>query len=94
MAQFALCYEYDLALAEARSDLLEEHRSWVASILDAGHLLAAGAFADGTGAVIVLEYPTLEEAGAVAVTDPFVVHGLVERSSLREWANRWGPWVR
>ena len=91
MARFLVRYSYDAALADDRAARLAEHRAWLAGLQTEGRLLAAGAFTDGTGAVIVIEAPDAPGAVATMDDDPFRTAGLVADRSVDEWNVRWGP---
>ncbi|WP_216895370.1 YciI family protein [Nocardia alni] len=91
MAKFVIRYAYDPALAETRAARLSEHRDWLAGLDARGDLLTAGAFADGTGAVLAIAAPDAEAAASTMDADPFWTGGLVADRSIDEWNVRWGP---
>jgi uncharacterized protein YciI len=91
MARLLVRYTYTAALADDRAARLAEHREWLAGLESEGRLLAAGAFTDGTGAVIVIEAPDTPRAVAAMDGDPFRVAELVADRSVEEWNVRWGP---
>ncbi len=90
MTKFALQYVYEDQFAARRSELLEAHRGWLRDIEKDGNLITAGAFSNGTGAILAFEYDTLEEAMAAADRDPFIVAGLVSDRSINPWNVTWG----
>ena len=91
MARFLVRYAYDPAFADDRVERLADHREWLAGLDAQGRLLAAGAFTDGAGAVIVIEAPDAAQAVATMDDDPFRIAKLVADRSVDEWNVRWGP---
>jgi hypothetical protein len=61
------------------------HRAYLTKLLDAGQLAYAGPFEDGTGALIVYECATREEAEALIAADPFQAAGVFHRHTLKAW---------
>ncbi|GAB3347754.1 YciI family protein [Amycolatopsis echigonensis] len=91
MAKFVIRYTYDAALADRRAARLPEHRDWLAGLDSRGELLTAGAFADGTGAVLAIAAPDAPAAKSTMDADPFWTGGLVADRAINEWNVRWGP---
>jgi uncharacterized protein len=91
MAAYVVRYDYDPASAAERAAQLGAHRSWLAALDADGRLLTAGAFADGSGAVLAISAADAGEAAAVMDGDPFRSAGLVADRSIDEWNIRWGP---
>jgi uncharacterized protein YciI len=91
MAKYVVRYAYDPALADHRAARLAEHRGWLARLDARGELLAAGAFTDGTGAVLVINAVDAARAASTMDDDPFWAAGLVTDRSVDEWNVRWGP---
>jgi hypothetical protein len=65
--------------------LRPEHRQYLAKLKANGQLAASGPFTDDSGALIVYEAPTREEAEALLQGDPFHEHGIFVRWQLRPW---------
>ena len=61
------------------------HRQYLASLKDSGKLAASGPFLDDSGALIVYEAATKEEAEAILQGDPFHQHGIFVRWTIRPW---------
>lgn len=61
------------------------HRAYLTQLLDAGQLAYAGPFEDGSGALIVYECATREEAEALIAADPFAAAGVFHRHTLKVW---------
>lgn len=82
--KFAAIIEYtqDRELVQS---IRPTHRQYLTSLRDSGWLVAAGPFTDDSGALIVYEATTKEEAEALITGDPFHAHGIFLRWQLRPW---------
>lgn len=85
MAKFAVVLTYDAADSEPRQTVRPAHRDYLWSLANAGKLLHAGPFADDSGALLVYEAESLDEAKAILAEDPFSKEGIVKGSSINEW---------
>ena len=82
--KFAAIIEYlqDKArIAEVRP----VHRQYLASLRERGQLVASGPFTDDSGALIIYEAPSREEAEKLLQGDPFHQNGIFLRWQLRPW---------
>jgi uncharacterized protein len=82
--KFAAIIEYlqDKAkIAEVRP----VHRQYLASLKAKGQLAASGPFTDDSGALIVYEAATKEEAEAILKADPFNQAGIFVKYVMRPW---------
>jgi uncharacterized protein YciI len=61
------------------------HRQYLASLKERGQLAAAGPFTDDSGALIVYETATREEAEKLLQGDPFHQNGIFLQYQLRPW---------
>ena len=61
------------------------HRQYLTSLKDAGKLAASGPFLDDSGALIIYEANTKEEAEAILQGDPFHANGIFVRWTIRPW---------
>jgi uncharacterized protein YciI len=61
------------------------HRQYLASLRERGQLAASGPFTDDSGALIIYEAATREEAEAILRGDPFHKHGIFITWQLRPW---------
>jgi uncharacterized protein len=61
------------------------HRQYLTSLRERGQLVIAGPFTDDTGALIVYEAATREEAEKLLQGDPFHQNGIFVRWVLRPW---------
>ena len=82
--KFAAIIEYlqDKAkIAEVRP----VHRQYLVSLKEKGQLAASGPFTDDSGALIVYEAATKEEAEALLKGDPFNQAGIFVKYVIRPW---------
>jgi uncharacterized protein YciI len=82
--KFAAIIEYlqDKAkIAEVRP----VHRQYLASLKEKGQLAASGPFTDDSGALIVYEAATKEEAELILKADPFNQAGVFVKYVIRPW---------
>ena len=82
--KFAAIIEYNpdkAKIAEARP----AHRAYLTSLRDRGKLAVAGPFTDDSGALIVYEVASAEEARKLIEDDPFRQHGIFVRYTLKPW---------
>jgi len=82
--KFAAIIEYSQDKAKVQA-LRPVHRQYLAGLRERGQLVAAGPFTDDSGALIVYEAPTKEEAEALLKGDPFHAGGIFLRWQLRPW---------
>ena len=75
-------YSQDAAVVEAHRPA---HRAYLTGLLDQGKLFASGPYADGSGALIVYEADTPEEADAILKADPFHQAGVFLTWTVRPW---------
>jgi uncharacterized protein YciI len=61
------------------------HRKYLTDLLQKGKLAAAGPFTDDSGALIVYEADTPEQAEALLKSDPFHNGGVFVRWTIRPW---------
>ena len=82
--KFAAIIEYlqDKArIAEVRP----VHRQYLASLKEKGQLAASGPFTDDSGALIVYEAGSKEEAESFLQEDPFNKNGIFLKYQMRPW---------
>jgi uncharacterized protein YciI len=82
--RFAAVIEYSPDKARVQA-LRPEHRQYLFSLRDRGQLAIAGPFADDSGALIVYEAASREEADELLQGDPFAKNGIFLRYQLRPW---------
>jgi uncharacterized protein YciI len=61
------------------------HRQYLTRLRERGQLAVAGPFTDGTGALIVYEAASADEAEALVKGDPFHENGIFLKYVLRPW---------
>lgn len=61
------------------------HRSYTQSIRAQGSLIIAGPFADDSGALLIYQAPSKDEAMALISADPYQTEGVYETYALSEW---------
>jgi uncharacterized protein YciI len=82
--KFAAIIEY-LQDREKVEAVRPVHRQYLTDLLRRGQLAAAGPFTDGSGALIVYEAASAEEAEKLLQGDPFCQQGVFLRWQLRPW---------
>lgn len=82
--KFAAIIEY-LADRETVDRIRPTHRQYLAELLSRGQLAATGPFTDGSGALIVYEANTIEDAEALLRGDPFHEAGIFVSWKIRPW---------
>ena len=82
-----LLLEYRLAddYLERRAALREEHLARARAAHERGELLLAGALPDPYDRALLVWRAALEVVERFAEQDPYVVHGLVTRWTVRPW---------
>jgi uncharacterized protein YciI len=61
------------------------HRQYLAGLRDKGQLVASGPFTDDSGALIIYEAQSREEAEHILRGDPFCKNGIFLTWQLRPW---------
>jgi uncharacterized protein YciI len=82
--KFAAIIEY-LQDREKVDSIRPVHRQYLLRLRETGRLAASGPFTDGSGALIVYEAESAEEAEQLLKGDPFHANGIFLRWSLRPW---------
>ncbi len=65
--------------------LRPEHRQYLAELRGQGQLAISGPFTDDSGALIVYEAPSRDEAEKLLQGDPFYRNGIFLQYQLRPW---------
>ncbi len=82
--KFAAIIEY----TQDKAKILEirpVHRQYLTSLRERGQLAASGPFTDDSGALIIYEAASREEAEQLLQGDPFHKNGIFIRYQLRPW---------
>jgi uncharacterized protein len=82
--KFAAIIEY-IQDREKIQQVRPVHREYLKSLLAQGKLVAAGPFTDDSGALIIYEAATNEDAEAILRGDPFCTNGIFVTWQLRPW---------
>jgi uncharacterized protein YciI len=82
--KFAAIIEYSRDTAKIQS-LRPTHRQYLATLREQGKLAASGPFTDDSGALIVYEAGSAEEAEKILQGDPFYHNGIFLKYVLRPW---------
>lgn len=82
--KFAAIIEYAQDKAKI-AEIRPVHRQYLASLKEKGQLAASGPFTDDSGALIVYEAGTKEEAEKLLQGDPFNKNGIFLKYQLRPW---------
>ena len=73
MTVFAVEYVYDAESAAVRDEHRPAHRAWAAELAEQGTVLASGPYADGSGALILVNAADENELNAILKQDPYAV---------------------
>lgn len=66
--------------------LWDEHALFVDDLFDRGLIMLAGPFApEGTGAMVILNVDSIEEARAICAEDPWAHQDILVTDDAREW---------
>jgi uncharacterized protein YciI len=82
--KFAAIIEY-ITDKEKVQSLRPLHRQYLTGLKERGQLAACGPFLDDSGALIVYEAASREEAEKLIQGDPFSQNGVFVRYQLRPW---------
>lgn len=82
--KFAAIIEYSQDRAKI-AEVRPTHRLYLAALKANGQLAASGPFTDDSGALIVYEAATSEEAEAFLKADPFNQAGIFVKYVIRPW---------
>lgn len=83
--KFAAIIEY-LQDRDKVQAIRPEHRQYLASLRQKGQLAASGPFTDDSGALIIYEAASAEEAERLLQGDPFCKNGIFLKYVLRPWS--------
>ena len=81
-----LLYSYVDGVTEKRQPYRDTHLEHVQQSADRGELLLGGALADPVDGAVLVFNGGSEVAEAFAASDPYVLHGIVESWTAREWS--------
>jgi uncharacterized protein YciI len=82
--KFAAIIEY-IKDKEKIGTIRPTHRQYLTSLKEKGQLVACGPFTDDSGALIIYEAASAQEAEAILKADPFNQNGVFIHWQLRPW---------
>ncbi len=68
---------------EKRPSIRPAHLAHLEPLSQAGRVLLAGPFTDGTGSLIILEAESREEVWQIVARDPYVTQGVFHRVEVK-----------
>jgi uncharacterized protein len=86
MALHAVIYRYSTDSA-ALDEHRPEHKDYLRSLFEQGHIVVSGPLADGggPGALLILDAADPDEVEALLDQDPFHALGLIVEREVRRW---------
>ena len=85
MALYVVQLRFDIAETDRRMEVRPAHREYLAELKEAGKLVAAGPFADQTGALLVYDVADEAELRDILAKDPYTPANVAEVTTLAEW---------
>jgi uncharacterized protein YciI len=82
--KFAAVFEYCADKAKIQ-EVRPLHREYLSGVLKAGRLVVGGPYLDDSGAIIIYEAASAEEAETLVLDDPFAKHGVFVSWTIRPW---------
>jgi uncharacterized protein len=82
--KFAAIIEYTQDKAKI-AEIRPVHRQYLASLKEKSQLVASGPFTDDSGALIIYEAATKEDAEKLLQGDPFHANGIFLQWKIRPW---------
>ena len=77
---------WDLSKGVREQQFWDEHARFVDDLFDRGLVMLAGPFApDGTGALVILNVVTANEARAIYAADPWAHQQILLTADAKEW---------
>ena len=67
------------------ADTRPVHREYLGGLKESGKIVASGPFEDDSGALIIYEADTQEEAEAMIAGDPFNKAGVFQSYTIKPW---------
>lgn len=82
--KFAVLYEYVPDISKI-GEIRPAHRQYLNQLLASGNLVAAGPITDDSGALIIYEAESAEQAQSFIENDPFHKSGIFLRWQVKPW---------
>ena len=78
--------QWDFNKSVREQTLWDEHAQFIDDLFERGMLMLAGPFVpEGTGALVILNVASVEEARAIYATDPWAHHQILLTDDAKEW---------
>ncbi|MCJ0902736.1 YciI family protein [Rhodococcus sp. ARC_M6] len=85
MSLFLVEYTYAPEKNAARDAIRADHRAWLTDLLERDIVLSSGPFADGLGALIIVDTADAETVALLFTHDPFAIADLIANVRITEW---------
>ncbi|QII06507.1 hypothetical protein BH93_15080 [Rhodococcoides fascians A25f] len=85
MPLIAVSYTYSPTTTDGRDTHRAAHRAWLAELLEQKTLVSSGPYADGSGALLLVEGPDSATVETLFAQDPFAIENLIESATFDEW---------
>jgi len=91
MALHAVIYRYSTDSA-ALDEHRPEHKDYLRSLFEQGHIVISGPLAEGggPGALLIFEAAGVDEVASLLDKDPFRILGLIAEREIRRWNPAFG----
>ena len=63
----------------------DEHARFMDELFEAGKVILAGPFADGSGSMLILAVESVDAARAIFQEDPWTLHDVMFTGEVKEW---------
>ena len=78
----------EISSPESAVEHRQPHREYLDQLKAKGKLAASGAFEDRSGALLIYEVESLEEAEQLLAADPFTKEGVFVKKLMKVWEQR------
>ena len=78
---------------DERLSVRPAHREYLAELVAAGTLVAAGPWANDTGALLILDVAGRAELDQILDADPYTPAKVIAETRIREWSPIMGSWL-
>ena len=85
MSLFLVEYTYAPEKTPQRDEVRSDHRAWLADLVSRSIVLSSGPFADGNGALIIVDAADADTVSLLFTHDPFAIADLIENVRITEW---------
>ncbi len=84
MTRFVVAFTY--TTDSARTDQVRPvHREYLRGLVEAGTLIEAGPYVDGSGALMIYDVDDLAAAQEQLANDPYAQNGIIASATINEW---------